>query len=163
MLRDDGARPDRSEFISMSRLSRLFFGCRGPRGFGLKRGHVHGFFLGDVIFCFVAVVSLGSRIFAVTFGLNALFFLGGVVFGSGHPNPPFRPRSRFDPQLPREFAALTPQHQGRAFKLTVAAAVTVVAASCEPSVVCRAHGPSRVRHRASECVVAAPAQSWAGF
>ena len=35
---------------------------------------------------------------------------------------------------------------GHAFKLTVTAAVTVVAGSSEPSVVSRAHRPSRVRH-----------------
>ena len=141
----------------MSRLSRLFFWVSGRKGVWLGAGACSWTFsFGDVIFCFVAVVSLGSRIFAVKFSLNALFLVLGVVFGSGRPNPPFVPAVGLIHSCPANLPPPGPCLQTYCRRRRHRA-------SSEPSVVRRAHCPSRVRHRASESVVAAPAQSWVGF
>ena len=56
-------------------MSRLFWVAGGKEGFAWSGGMFMDSFLGDAILCFVAVVPLGSPIFAARFCLRGSVFL----------------------------------------------------------------------------------------
>ena len=108
-----GPRADGREFVSMPRLSRLFVLVSGRKEVWLGAGACAWIFSSVMLFFLLCSrVSLGSRIFAATFGLNALFLFLGVFLAQGTLTPPFVPAVGLIHSCPANVAALTPQHPG---------------------------------------------------
>ena len=139
-----------------------FDGLSSTGSAGLCGGMFMDVFLGDGMFYCVAVVSLGSPTFAVPFCLSAfVFFCFWLWFWFRAPQPPFVPAVGLIHSCP---ANALPPRNGPCLQ-TYCHRRRHVAASSEPSVVRRAMSGSSSEPSApsSVRVVAAPAQSWAGF